>query len=187
MKIPDFLTHYTKGRPFRSLTERPPEEWPGLLAGLSEENALAFARFGREDYLPNRAALEARMHAEFVSRGGRPERRNPHYLVLGRSPWFERHEPRLLAVRLPLDSIDPLRVSFTWGDSMTSYYLRDGIWPRAEELRREHHGRLFLLDEIVALAAERGLPDGPTRDCPDHYVEAQLWADPVSPGAQTEL
>lgn len=176
--LPAYLTHYTKKVPFRSLTERPPQEWPGLIAGLREENALAYARFGHPDYLPKRAALEARMHAEFRERGGRPRRRNPYYLVLGRSPWFERHEPHLIAVRVPLDSLDPLQLSFTYGDSWTSYGLRDGTWPRAAQLRRPHHGRLFLLDEILELVAVLGLPDGPTRDRPDHYVEAQLWGEP---------
>ncbi len=176
--LPDHLTHYTKDRPFRSLSERSPEEWPELLASLREENTLAFARFGRDDYLPNRVRLEARLRKDFVARGGRPIRRHPYYFVLGRSPWFERHEPKILAVRVPVADLDPTRLSFTYGDSMTSYMLHDGTWPRSEELRRPHHGRIYLLEELPDLVAALGIPDGPTRDRPDHYVEAQLWDEP---------
>jgi hypothetical protein len=176
--VPDFLTHYTKRTPFRSLTARPRDAWPSLLAGLTTDNTLAHARFGHPGYLEHRFALEERLRAEFLLRGGRPVLDHPYYLVLGRSPWFERHEPELIAARIRLAAIDPGVVSFTYGDSWTSYALCDGSWPRADELARPHHGRLYLLAEILELVAELGVPTGPTRECPDHYVEAQLWAEP---------
>jgi hypothetical protein len=35
-----------------------------------------------------------------------------------------------------------------------------------------------MLAEIRELVEKLGIPTGPTRECPDHYVEAQLWAEP---------
>ena len=185
-QLPDFLTHYTRSEPFRSLLECPQELRLNVVSGFHPENTLAYKRFEKPTlYLAEREALEQRLHAEFLSLGGRPRRRHPFYLVLGRSEWFERHEGEgLRAFTIPIASIESERISFTYGDSGISYQLHDRTWPHAppERYRRDHHGRLFLLDEIPELVEREGFPDGDhaweSDRRYDYYLEAQLWDEP---------
>lgn len=89
MTGPDFVTHYARGEPFRSVTAAGPERWAEVVAALDESTAWGLARYADPHYLPRRWAVEASLHAALVARGGTPRIAHPHYAILGSDPSWE--------------------------------------------------------------------------------------------------
>ncbi len=170
--LPDFLSHtYERDRgPFRSLSDLPPDAAERLLADLRRRGDV-FASQRADDYLATRRALEERVRALFAAQGGRPLRARPHYLVLGDCPWLRTWYREAAVIRVPLATLDPAVVSFTYGDMFPAMRYQDG---------QPYRGRVYTLDDLPALVARFGLPQEWNADGsggPDRYIEAQLWAD----------
>ncbi|TNE85977.1 MAG: hypothetical protein EP330_23875 [Deltaproteobacteria bacterium] len=161
--IPDFVTHYARGEPFRSVTAAGSEGWAKAVAALDEDNAWGLARFRDPHYLPRRAAVEARMRAELVVAGGAPQLVYPHYAFLGARPSWER--PGTRSYRIALADIPPGAVSFTVGDSLLTW---DPDYRAQVEARQgaSHplSGRLLNHRELTAELVP--------------LVEVQLWWQP---------
>jgi hypothetical protein len=182
--IPTYLTHYYKGdAPLRSISGvKDGLRLKEILGGLTEENTLAFARFRSETYLTDRKRVEALLVERFRAKGGRPTLEHPAYFVVGRSSWFERHEPEVRRFTVALDRLDPSGVSFTYGDSMISFAIAEGRWPHGEIRPAAYHGEVYLRSELPSLIERYGLPEDRHRTRPDqrfdYYLEAQVW-DPA--------
>lgn len=166
-RVPDIIVHYARGEPFLSITSEPPEKRAAIIQGLNEMNAWGLDRFRDLEYLERRSRVELRIREEFISRGGRPELRNPIYFFLGRHKRFEMKN-RGYPVRLA--DISPDQISFTYGDSLLAY----------DEKYREIAGagyrsalcaRLYRIEELGALAGD--LPEENAL-----AMEAQLWINP---------
>jgi hypothetical protein len=181
VELPRVLTHYYKGdAPFRSLSAIPDgPRLSAILDGLSEETALAFARFRSESYLGERRRIEALLAERFREKGGRPALEHPIYFVVGRSSWFERHEPKVCRRTLSLDRVAPDQVSFTYGDSMVSFAIAGGCWPQGDVQPSAYHGEVFVRSELASLVQRHGLPEERHATVPaqrfDYYLEAQVW------------
>lgn len=93
------------------------------------------------------------------------QRTAPHYLVIGECPflasWY--HDPAVF--RLPLNSVDPSVISFTYGDSFPTFSDR-------VQDRREYRRRIYTLPEILHLIEQYGLPQEPHFFGQPAYVEA---------------
>jgi hypothetical protein len=181
----DYLIHYyrTGSQPFRSLSVLPDAEAIEIMRGLYVAGSVIWERFKEPaDYLHGRREVEAWLRREFIRLGGWPQEKHPVYMVLGRSKWVERMaDPATLAttsaIQVPLSILDEADVSFTYPDSMVSYFLEQQ--PDPEVYQPGYHGRVFTLSQIQAIVDEKGLPEEgwETRTAADvaHYVEAQVW------------
>jgi hypothetical protein len=176
ISIPDFLTHYFRNRPFQSLTELPPETMDRVLTRLAETRDLP-RRLRSSFYFEERHRIEETMFRQFVAKGGRPERREPHYAILGESEIWAGIEPR--SIRLPLAVIPTDVISFTWTDSWAAYVdhdLRGNPIPR-----KPAYGMVYRLEELARLFEEFGWPGERWKTDAewqhDVYVEAQIWSD----------
>lgn len=180
-----FVTHYHRADrgPFQSLSDVADDDLEPVLAGLAEGSR---RRFGPR-YLALRRATEARAYALFEAAGGRPERRHPHYFVLGESAWFAGLYDDRRAVRIPLAELPPSVTSFTWVDSIAALGLGVslGVPQPVEEWKQQVH-RLDELDELdrsstggrATTPASGPLDyDGHQWRLVDQYVEVQLWSD----------
>jgi hypothetical protein len=195
------VTHYhLAGRPpFLTLSELGDSELAAVLAELRglHQAGKQHRPFGPR-YMDLRRRTEARLRELFVAAGGKPERRAPHYFVLGDSPWYEGLAEKMERVQLPLSALQPDQASFTYPDSFAAMGLgaRFGLGQQA----RPYHGRVFLLDDLPGLIEQFGIP-APSCDggyqtwttWPDEaYIEVQLWSDepvgaylgPLAPGRQ---
>ncbi|MCB0058724.1 MAG: hypothetical protein KDE45_16925 [Caldilineaceae bacterium] len=178
----DYLTHYYMGdrEPFQSLSALPDAEAIRIMAALSDDTPFG-ARFKQpHQYLAARRDSEAWVRAEFIAKGGRPQAGYPISCVLGSSGWLEQAAPERAihaAIRIPLALFTADDVSFTYPDSMISRWF--GRDKPAEYYRPALHGRVFTLPEILALVAEKGMPEEhwdsnlPVTLAP--YIEAQVW------------
>lgn len=184
--VPKVVTHYhlRDRRPFLNLSDVPEGSLADVLAGLERDRPTTGNRrtFGRR-YIELRSLTEARLRELFEARGGRPERRSPHYFVLGRSAWFEGLAAEMDRVELPLASLPEAQTTITYPDSFVSM----GFGPSfgVPHTPQPHHGKVFLLSELRGLVERYGLPDDrPDDDYPtyverpvDRFIEVQLWTD----------
>jgi hypothetical protein len=178
----NYLTHYyQRGTPpFRSLSTLPDDEALQLMTTMADDTPFG-ARFKDPlGYLHERQRTERWVRAEFSAKGGQPVEPYPIYMVLGFSPWIERAVPNTFnpcQIRLPLAILQEGDVSFTYPDSMISLWF--GNDKPTEYYQPAYHGKVFTRTEILAIVAERGLPEeGWEPRLPDHlapYIEAQVW------------
>lgn len=184
--VPDFATHYYRASraPFLNLSDLPEEQALTVMADLTRERreGLQHRPFGRI-YLDMRREAEDRLRRHFTRLGGRPERRVPHYFVLGESPWFSGLASDMREIRVPLAALPAEQTTVTWSDSFAAMEVTRDFGLTFTP--RPYYGRLYRLADIPALAARHGLPEAGsqsyqglvTADVPDTFVEIQLWSD----------
>ena len=187
--VPTFVTHYHHaGRaPFLNLSDLPDEHLTLVLAELAvpAEQTVSARRFGPR-YMALRRATETCLRERFVAAGGRPQRRAPHYFVLGASDWFAGLYLHAGTVRLPLSALPPEVTSLTYADSITAMGL--GVPLGLPAPHPDHAGRVYRLDALHELAARHNphaddAPDqlagytGHQHQPVDSYVEVQLWSN----------
>lgn len=85
---PDFVTHYHRAdrAPFLSLSDLTETEARAVTTDLAQAGG-SERRFGPR-YHQLRRDTERLLRERFIARGGQPQRRSPHYFVLGESGWF---------------------------------------------------------------------------------------------------
>lgn len=177
-QVPEVLTHYYRpfGRPFLSLSLLSDPEVSEVLAAIAGFEPLPY-RLTHPTYLSERRRIEERMRQTFLAKGGRPERVNPHYFVLGEFSLWESDGSS--KVQIPLSSVPAPLVSFTLTDSFFNF--RETSLRGLPIPRRTYHGELFTYQELPNLIRQHGVPGDAWRSDPhrrfDVYIEAQLWGD----------
>jgi hypothetical protein len=160
---PTYITHYYRRGtpPFQSLSSLPEDQALDLMRLLADDTPFG-ARFkDPEGYLQNRRTSEAWVRSEFIRKGGRPQLDYPIYFVLGESQWLVKNAPdRSLhqAIQISLTAFDEGDLSFTYPDSMISFWL--GHDPTSVLYLPEFHGKVFTRREILALVDRMGDPEG---------------------------
>ena len=102
--------------------------------------------FGRT-YIEMRRVAEDRPRRQLAALGGRPERRAPHYFVLGESPWFRGLAVDMEEIRIPVSELPGAQATVTWGDSFAAMEAtRDfGL----AFVPKPYCGRLYRLEDIA--------------------------------------
>jgi len=189
----DYLTYYCERgtEPFRTLSALPDDEAIRIMESLFVEGSVLWQRFERPAwYLEERKRTERWVRDEFVKKGGRPQAAYPVCLVLGSSPWIQRHAPAGGAEhRISLAAFGDADVSFTYPDSMISHWLGRDKPPAY--FQPAYHGQVFTRAEILQIVKARGLPElGWESNLPSemaHYIEAQVWNHDILDTYRREL
>lgn len=103
----------------------------------------------------------------------------PLYSVVGNSNWIEKHASNynIEKIQIPLSIFNEQDISFTYPDSMVSYWL--GRDKPADYYETEYHCKIFTLSEVKHLIKVKGLSEDkwktklPIDVAP--YFEAQIW------------
>jgi hypothetical protein len=181
----DYLTYYysTDTVPFRSLSELPDGEAMRIMKELHDQygDNILFARFADPaQYLNTRRQTEEWVRSSFLIKGGQPVDSHPISMVLGSSKWIENNAPDRKThggIRIPLSAFSEGDVSFTFPDSMVSWWLSHD--KPGEYFLPEYHGKVFLLSEILAIVRGKGMPEDDWKvEIPKDtgaYIEAQVW------------
>jgi hypothetical protein len=151
--IPNFIVHYNRGEPFRSITSLAPDSVDEVLKKLLRD--------------------------QFIKIGGKPILKNPIYFFLGRHSRFEEHDRNLgymLGYMVSLGDIDPHAISFSYGDSMFCFNEENRL-AAGEKYQNPLCEELYLLEGLPGLFTHPKFP----KTEPLH-IEAHLWVtpDPVS-------
>ncbi|MBC7754543.1 MAG: hypothetical protein H7Z71_09920 [Moraxellaceae bacterium] len=167
---PQFISHYSRGEPFRSITSLPQDQWQNIIQKLDSTNAWGMDRFKDLNYLKQRVQAEAKLRNAFIAKGEKPQLDQPIYFFLGRNEQFE--ESRLnKRYEFNLADILSEHISFTYGDSMLSLI----------EENRKHSGiryqnplcdSIYRTEELKTLFSSEHFPEKPL------HIEAQIWIMP---------
>ncbi|MBE9061066.1 hypothetical protein [cf. Phormidesmis sp. LEGE 11477] len=177
------LTHYyhRAEKPFQTLSTLPDHKALELMTRLGKRTGAVYRRFKHpQKYLRHRQLTESWLRQEFIQKGGQPVSAYPQYFSVGASPWMEEgYNEQSKIVQFPLSSVSPVQVSFTYPDSMVSYWLR--TQSDKAFYQSAYHGQVFILDEILQVIEQFGMPGDAWRTNParkhDIFIEAQLWSD----------
>lgn len=171
--------HYRDDKPFQSLSFLHEDEALNVISNLGKRTGAVYRRFSSpQKYLRQRQETEGWVRQEFIQKGGQPISPHPQYFVVERAVWIEEgFSGRSSAIQIPLSAFSPKQVSFTYPDSMISYWLRNQT--DKEFYRPEYHGQVFVLSEICKIIDEFGVPDEEWRTDGtrkyDLFIEAQIW------------
>ncbi len=130
------------------------------------------------NYLRKRLATEDWLMSECQRRLGPTQLQRPVYFFLGDfADGQDASRPQSLVV--PLAAFSSKTLTFTYPDSMASFPI--GTQPEHMPLRKEYHGRVFVLDEIIDVVARFGMPGDRWKTDPsmryDKFIEVQVWDD----------
>ena len=153
--------------PMMNIMRLPKAEAFELAHKLAEAhpNTTAFYRFADFDnYYALRAVQDDYLHTRFIELGGKPEQRHPLSFVVESSEYLREWFGGGVETRLALKDVAPCHISFTIGDS-GSTFQRDG------------RGELLTNDELRRCVGENDDFDTFIRATGRNYVEAQLWSD----------
>jgi hypothetical protein len=175
------LTHYyhQNDRPFQTLSSLSDAAALDIISSFHSRTGAVYRRFNNPvEYLSNRRLTESWLRDEFIKKGGQPLVKYPQYFVIDRSAWIEEgYDGQSAAIKIPISAIDPDRVSFTYPDSMISYWLKSQT-DRAF-YHPKYHGKVFKLSKIHQIIEQFGIPSrewetDATRQY-DLFIEAQVW------------
>lgn len=181
--VPDFATHYYRASraPFLNLSDLPDQQAMAVMAGLIRERREGVQQrpFGRT-YIEMRRIAEDRLRRQFTALGGLPERRAPHYFVLGESPWFRGLATDMEEIRVGISDLPGAQTTVTWGDSFAAMEATRDFGLTFTP--KPYYGRLYRLEDIADLAARYGIPKPDPEgyeglaaaDTPDTFVEIQV-------------
>jgi hypothetical protein len=179
---PTFITHYYEASQgaFRSLSDLSLEHAEAILQQI-QEAGIVFASKRNSDYLEIRKSLEKQLRKLFIEKGGLPKRLRPHYFILGSCEWVKTWYRDGREVRIPLNTLAPKIVSFTYGDSFPALRYIDG---------KPYRGQVYTLDELAGVIRDYGLPqvwNSEGKYGPERYIEAQVWDDEPVKGYLAQL
>jgi hypothetical protein len=175
------LTHYyhEDDQPFQTLSSLSNEAALTVISRFEERTGLVYRRFNNPlEYLRQRRLTENWLSNEFVKKGGQPLTKYPQYFVVDRAAWIEDgYNGKSKTVEIPLSTVHPNRVSFTYPDSMISYWLKSQ--PDRIFYHPEYHGRVFCLSEVEDIISQFGIPNREWETDSarkyDIFIEAQVW------------
>lgn len=170
-KNSEVIVHYSRGEPFRSITSVHSDDFDSVLKTLNEDNAWGLTRFSDARYLEQRFAVEERVRGQFIAMGGKPILQNPIYFFLGRNRRFEENHKNL-GYMISLQDIDPLTISFSYGDSMFCFDYENKRLA-GEKYENILCDKLYLLESLSQLISH---PNFPSKE--PLNIEAHLWVTP---------
>ena len=170
-----FLYHYYDAKigPFKNISDLSVDDAKQLLDDIKKERPDCQCAKRQERYVEDRIYYEDILRNEFQKKGGRIDRRIPHYMVVEHSPWLETWYENSSFVRIPIEEFDISTLSFTYGDSHPTFSSRvnDG---------KEYRKKLYIYNEILKIIEKYGLPQEWNNDGkygPERYIEVHVWSD----------
>lgn len=170
-KFPDFITHYSRSEPFRSMTSIPFEKRHEVIQKLTEKTTWGLNRFLHPTYLDQRLEVEKQLRQEFILRGGKPELQFPYYFFLGRNSKFEENKNNKAYI-IHLDDLPQGSITFTYGDSLLAHN-RENRSLSGEMYQNSLCIKIFGRDNLKDLFSDADFPKKKSL-----HVEAQLWIQP---------
>lgn len=170
-----YLYHYydKKVGPFRNLSDLPVDEAADILDRIRNDKPATQCAKRQKTYMQDRLYYEKILREEFLKKGGKIERKAPHYMVVEHSPWLSSWYEDMSFIKIPIEEFDVNTLSFTYGDSHPTFS------PRVND-GKEYRKQLYTYEEILDIIRKYGLPQDWNDDGkygPERYVEVHVWSD----------
>lgn len=170
----DYLYHYyEKSRgPFVNLSDLSEAKAEEVQESLRKQKDVMASR-REQGYLARRRELEGIARELFISKGGNPVRKVPHYMVVGSCDWLRDWYSESAFVQMHISRFKLDTLSFSYGDLFPTFSPRinDG---------KEYRRQIYTYEEILGLIRQYGLPQEWNKDGsygPERYIEVQVWDD----------
>ncbi len=168
-----YLYHYFEKAtgPFRNLSDLSVEAAQEVVNKVKEERPGTQCATRHDKYVQYRRNCENILRNEFAKKGGKMERNVPHYMTVEHSPWLSTWFEDGRYIKIPIEEFDLATLSFTYGDSMPNWGVKDD---------KEYRGKLYTYEEIIKVIEKYGLPQNWNDDGkqgPERYIEVQVWSD----------
>lgn len=157
-------------KPLMNIVRLPKDEAFALATAMARDNpeTTAFYRFADfVNYYDLRMRQDKYLRELFISMGGKPVEQHPLSFVLKGSEYLDEWFGKGRTLRFFLKDIPSHAVSFTLGDSGSTYQHTGGV-------------RMLTKDELIGyMSAYKGTLDEYLKELLDgrHYVEVQVWDD----------
>ena len=176
-----FLYHYYEREfgPFMPLTALPMEKAREIL--IEKKTTGKIGNPDIDGFLQNRYNWDKKLREAFIAHGGKPERTEPIYMMLGEHQQWESAYENPDVIKISLDEFDPLKVSFTYGDSFA-------VFNPSQFGEEEYWNKIYFAHEIIDVILRHGYPPYVEYDFKraiypkdkhinDHlkYIEAHVW------------
>lgn len=170
-----FLYHYfdSKIGAFRNLSDLPIDEANRVLNMIRSNKPNTQCAKRQVTYIQDRLYYEEILRNEFIKKGGKVERKAPHYMVIEHSPWLSTWYENTAFIKIPITEFDTNTLSFTYGDSHPTFS------PRVND-GKEYRKKLYTYEEIQDIIKKYGLPQNWNNDGkygPERYIEVHIWSD----------
>ena len=170
-----YLYHYYDKSigPFKNLSDCSQEEANKIIEKIKTEKPGAFCAKRNPDYMEKRRYYEEILRQEFLKKGGKIQRKVPHYMVVEQCDFLESWYENSKFLKISIEQFDKRTISFTYGDSHPTFSdkVNDG---------KEYRKKLYTYDEILEIIKKYGLPQSWNPDGkfgPERYVEVHIWSD----------
>lgn len=171
-----YLYHYfERGKgPFLNLSD--------LSCEMAEEKQREICALGKgfaagrnENYIRRRRELEGLAREIFISKGGKPVRQRPQYMVVEACDFLRGWYIDGAYIKEPVEAFDKQVLSFSYGDMFPTFspLVNDG---------KEYRRQIYTYGEILKLIDKYGLPQEWNEGGqfgPERYIEVQVWSDEV--------
>ncbi|MGM1048082.1 MAG: hypothetical protein ACQEXX_18335 [Bacillota bacterium] len=170
----NYLYHYyekSKG-PFMNLSDLTLIQAQNVLDKLKRESDV-MAAHRNDEYLERRYELEQIARNIFISKGGKPERKVPHYMIVGECDWLNTWYSEGESIKIHISKLKIEALSFSYGDLFPTFS------PRVND-GREYRKQIYTYEEILKLIQKYDLPQNWNKDGlygPERYIEVQVWDD----------
>lgn len=158
--------------PLHNIMRLPKKEAFALAYTMAAQNpdTTAFYRFADfQNYYPQRLETDRKLYESFVSLGGKPKERHPLSFVLLGSDYLNSWFDNGITTKIPLKDLPSEFVSFTYGDSVSTY-------------KRKGTVEIFTKEKLISsIESYSGTLDDFMRDIEEkyHYIEVQIWNDEI--------
>lgn len=132
-----------------------------------------FASQRSKDYMHIRRELEYKAHAQFITKGGKPQNTYPHYMTVEACEWIALWYRNPGVVVIPLGKFSEESISFTYGDLFPTMRYEDS---------KSYRKQVYTKNEIIEVIKQFGFPQNWNVNGdlgPERYIEVQVWDEEV--------
>lgn len=156
--------------PLKNIMRLPKEQAFSLAYIMAEQNkeVTAFYRFADfENYYYERLKTDKMLYTRFKTLGGKPVTEHPLSFVLQGSEFLNDWFGRGVVTKIPLSIIPAEHISFTYGDSMSTFKKHGEFTMLTKDMLMQTIAEYMgTLEEFLAEISDRY-----------HYIEVQVWDD----------
>lgn len=183
MTIPSHITHYylSDKAPFLNLSDLSDEAIKPIVEDLEQRRLDGkIKRVFPDWYFPQRKEAEKNLLKAYIEKGGKPERKAPHYFCLGTSKGIEfGYNNDFKTIEIPIDLIEN-DLFFSIGDTLFTFsksYSEKIKWKN-----KWYQGKLYNYKETIEIIKQLGLDLDNPESLNQHKVaciEALIWSNNI--------
>jgi hypothetical protein len=179
--IPDFIRHYylPDQKPFLNLSDLSEEEKIPIVKQLNLRKEEGKMHRGYPDwYFVQRKEAEENLRNAYIKKGGKPQRKSPHYFTLGQSIGFEWvYKNDFRTIDIPISRIQS-DIYFSIGDTLWTFAASQN--PEVQFEKEWYQGELYNYKETGEIIRQLNL-DLTSKESTNRHkvfcIESFIWSD----------